>query len=138
DVRPAKLEEAIFSARDPNKRDLVDPMNLSLGDFRNTTPNEKGEFVISLLRPGVQRMNVELPGEHLYLKSTTLAQPDPKAKPIDVAKSGITLKSGDKLKGLVVTMSEGAAGLRGKLVTGDESKPPSVKMRAHLIPFELE
>ena len=35
-------------------------------------------------------------------------------------------------------MSEGAAGLRGKVVTGEENKPPSAKTRVHLVPAEPE
>lgn len=138
DVRPAPIEGIVLSARDQRKQTTVDPISTSLSEFKHTTPNEKGEFVISLVRPGVQRLDVELPGEQLYIRAMTLAQTDPNAKPIDVAKNGITLKSGDKVKGLVVALSEGAAGLRGKVVTGEDNKAPSMKMRVHLIPAEPE
>jgi hypothetical protein len=138
DARPAPLEGIVLSARDQRKQIAVDLLSASIAEFKNTTPNEKGEFVISLLRPGLQRLDVELPGEHLYMKSIMLAQADPKAKPIDAAKSGITLRSGDKVKGLVITLSEGAAGLRGRVVTGEDKKPPQVGMRVHLVPAEPE
>ena len=138
DARSAPLEGIVLSARDQRKQIAVDLLSASIAEFKNTTPNEKGEFVISLLRPGLQRLDVELPGEHLYMKSIMLAQADPKAKPIDAAKSGITLRSGDKLKGLVITLSEGAAGLRGKVVAAEDNKPPSVKMRVYLVPSEPE
>lgn len=138
DVRPVPLEGTVLSARDQRKQISVDPLSTSLAEFKNTTPNEKGEFVISLLRPGVQRLDVQLPGEHLYLKGVMLTQADANAKPLDVAKTGITVKSGDKLKGLVVTLSEGAAGLQGKIVTGEDKKPPAVKMRLHMVPSEPE
>jgi len=138
-VRTPPLEEIVLSARDQNKHDVIDPMAPSiLASFMNTTPSDKGEFVISLLRPGVQRVQVELPGEHLYLKSMTLAQSDTKTKPIDVTKTGITLKSGDKVKGLVLTLAEGAAGLRGKIVIGEKNSEPTSKMTVHLVPAELE
>ncbi|HLF84710.1 MAG TPA: hypothetical protein VI837_11090, partial [Blastocatellia bacterium] len=75
---------------------------------------------------------------HLYLKSVTLPQPDPKVKPLDAAKSGVQLKSGDKIKGLVVTISEGAARLSGAVVIGADNKPPETKMRVHLVPAEPE
>jgi hypothetical protein len=138
DARPAPLEGIVLSARDQRRQIAVDLLSASIAEFKNTTPDEKGEFVISLLRPGLQRLDVELPGEHLYMKSIMLAQADPKAKPIDAAKSGITLRSGDKVKGLVITLSEGAAGLRGKVVTAEDNKPPSVKMRVYLVPSEPE
>jgi hypothetical protein len=91
-----------------------------------------------MLRPGVQRIDIELPGEHLYVKKITLTQPEPNAKPIDVARNGLTLKSGEKLKGLVASLSEGAAGLRGRVVAGEDNKMPDVRLRVHLVPVEPE
>lgn len=138
DARPVPLEGIVLSARDQRKQSAADPFTSSLAQFKNTTPNDKGEFVISLLRPGLQHVDFELPGEHLYVKTLMLAQTDPKAKPIDAAKNGITLRSGDKVKGLVMTVSEGAAGLRGRVVSAEDNKPPTVKMRVHLVPSEPE
>lgn len=138
-LRTPPLEEVVLSARDQNKQDLVDPMTFNtLSSFMKTTPSDRGEFVLSLLRPGVQRVQVELPGEHLYLKSMILPHADPKSKPIDVAKAGVTLKSGDKVKGLVLTFSEGAPGLRGKIVVGEKNSEPTSKMRVHVVPAEPE
>lgn len=138
DVQNTPLEGIVFSAHDQRKQTALDPLAFSMAEFKNTTPDEKGEFVIRLLRAGAQRLNVELPGENLYLKAMTLPQAAPNAKPIDAAKSGITLKSGEKAAGLVVTLSEGAAGMRGKVVASEDNKPLSVKMRLHLVPAEPE
>ncbi len=138
DARPVPLEGIVLSARDQRKQSAADPFTSSLAEFKNTTPNDKGEFVISLLRPGLQHVDFELPGEQLYVKTLMLAQTDPKAKPIDAAKNGITMRSGDKVKGLVMTVSEGAAGLRGKVISTEDNKPPTVKMRVHLVPSEPE
>src|SRR5205807_10000988 len=73
----------------------------------------------------------------LFVKSIVLPAATPNGKPVDAAKSGIALKSGEKLKELAVTISEGASGLRGKVVT-EGDKPPSTKMRVHLVPAESE
>jgi hypothetical protein len=138
DARPAPLEGIVLSARDQRKQIAADPLNASLAEFKNTTPDAKGEFVISLLRPGLHHLDLELPGENLFVSTITLTQVDPKAKPIDAAKNGITVRSGDKVKGLVIKLGEGAAGLRGKVVAAEDNKPPSVKMRVHLVPSEPE
>ncbi len=138
DIRPALIEGMVLSARDERREAATDPLNGPLGGFVDTTPNEKGEFLIGLLRPGVHRMDIQLPVEHLYVKSITLPPAVANGKPIDAAKTGLKLKSGDKIKGLVVTLSEGAAGLAGKVVIGVDSKPPLTRMRVHLVPAELE
>lgn len=138
DVRPAPLEGTVLSTRDTAKQGAVDPLTANLWSVKNTTPSDKGEFLISFLRPGLQRMDIQLPGESLYVKAITLPQSGPNAKLVDVAKNGLSLKAGDKLKDLIVTLSEGAAALRGKVVVGDEKKEPDVKLRVYLIPAEPE
>jgi len=138
DTRPAPIEGTVLSTRDERTALAPDPMSGPLGAFKNTTPNEKSEFVIGLLRAGLHHLDVRLPAEHLYLRTVTLPQPDPKAKPIDAAMTGLQLKAGDKITGLVVTMSEGAARFSGTVITGTESKPPEAKMSVHLVPAEPE
>ena len=137
EIRPVPVEGTVLSTYD-DRKDIVDALSGPLGAFKDTVPNEKGEFIISLLPPGTHRLNVKLPAAHLYLRAVTLAQSDPGAKPNDAAKNGIKLKSGDKIKGLVASVSEGAARLAGKVVVGSENKPPETKMRVHLVPAEAE
>jgi len=137
-TRGARLEEIVISTRGEGSSKPEDQSVAMLSAFKNTTPNEKGEFSAGFLRAGVQRLTVQLPGEQHYLKSMTLPPPAPNGKLLDVAKSGVKLKSGDKVKGLVVTISEGAAGLIGKVITGKDKDPPSEKMRVYLIPAEPE
>jgi protocatechuate 3,4-dioxygenase beta subunit len=136
--RRARIEEVVVSAKGESGKKPADQGVAMLFAFNVTTPNEKGEFTSALLRPGVQRLEVQLPGENHYVKSMTLPPSTSNGKPIDAAKNGMKLKSGDKVKGLVVTISEGAAGLIGKVVTGKDKVPPSVKMRVHLVPAEPE
>jgi carboxypeptidase family protein len=137
-IRSARPEEIVISTRSEGANKPEDQSVIILAMFKDTTPNEKGEFTAAFLRAGVQRLIVQLPGEQHYLKSITLPGSPPNGKLVDVAKSGVKLKSGDKVKGLVVTIGQGAAGFQGKVVTGKEGKPPPEKMRAHLIPAEPE
>ena len=138
DIRPVPLEGTVLSARDEIKDISVDPMNGQLGVFKDTTPNEKGEFFIVLLRPGVQRLELQLPAAHLYVKSMVLPQENPNARPTDVAKAGVRLKSGDKVKGVVITIAEGSASLTGNVRVEPDKKAPTSKMRVHLVPAEPE
>ena len=136
--RSARVEEIVISAPGENKPRPEDQALPFLNSFKNTTPTEKGEFNLGLLRAGVHRLDLQLPSEGLYIKSVTLPPAISNAKPIDAAKNGFAVRSDDKVKGLVVTLSEGAAGLRGKVVTGEENKPPARKMNVHLVPAEPE
>lgn len=136
--RSPKVEEVVISDRGENKPRPEDVAFGSLAASRDTAPTDKGEFSLGLLRAGVHRVDLQLPSDALYFKSATLPPASSNQKPIDAAKNGVVLKSGDKLKGMVVTISEGAAGLRGRVMAGEENKPPEAKMRVHLVPSEPE
>lgn len=135
-IPTARIEEVVITTRGEGKPKPEDQSSLFLSMFKDTTPTEKGEFTLTFLRAGVHRLDAQLPGDHLYMKSIVLPSPTPNGKPIDVAKSGLRLKSGDKVKGLLLTMSEGAAGVRGKVITGEDKKPPKMRMRSYLVPAE--
>lgn len=138
DLRSVPIEGTVLSARDERKHTAVDPGGALLGGFKYTTPNEKGDFMINLLRPGIHHLEVQLPADNLYLKAITIPHTDANYKPIDAAKSGVKLASGDKITGLVVTLTQGAAGFAGKVVIGADNKPPAARMRVHLVPAEPE
>jgi hypothetical protein len=134
---PAPIEGTVLATHD-DRKETVDPISGPLAAFKDTTPNEKSEFIISLLQPGTHWLTVRMPADHLYLKAVTLPQADPNTKPIDIAKNGVKLKSGDRIKGLIVTVREGAARLSGKVVVGSDNKAPESKMSLHLVPAEPE
>jgi hypothetical protein len=70
-----------------------------------------------------------LPSESWYVRSVTSAN-----KPVaDAGRGGLALKAGEKLTGLTVTVAEGAAVLKGRVVAAS-----SARLRVHLIPAERE
>jgi hypothetical protein len=135
--RRMRLEEVVISTKRETIGKPEDQSLAMLVALGTTSPDEKGEFTSNLLRPGVQHLGAQIGGENYYVKSMTLPPSTPNGKPIDAGK-GIRLKSGDKLKGLVVSIKEGAALLSGKVETGNEGKPPSEKVRVYLVPAETE
>jgi hypothetical protein len=58
-------------------------------------------------------------------------------KPAESVSSGITVKSGEKLSGVDLIVSEGAAALRGKIVTAAATDKAPGLIRIHLIPAEV-
>jgi len=131
-------EEIVIDARGEAKSKPEDEVLQMLNAFRRTTPNDQSEFTIGFLRPGVYRPDVHLPGENLFIKSMNIPPAAPNEKRIDAAKTGVRLKAGERVKGLILTIGEGAAGLKGRVVTAEENKPPSEKTRVYLIPAEAD
>jgi hypothetical protein len=55
----------------------------------------------------------------------------------NIARNGIAVKSGDKAPSVTITITEGGAGFRGRVVTGEgQNLPPGLKI--YLVPVERE
>jgi len=104
--------------------------------------SEQGEFKISGLDPSRYFISPGLPDENWYYKS--IAAPVATAGrdsvgPVatyDVGRNGLALKSGERVSGLVVTIANGAAGLRGSLKPENKSLRAPAGMVVHLVPAE--
>ena len=137
--RRGAVEETLLAARREEKE-----TRLNRFTFAEALPDEKGEFGMRALAAGLYRINPQLSSDHWYVKAMTLPAatpakpPTPRAATSKVAAinaaMGVTVKSNEKLTGLMITLAEGAAGVSGR-VTGE--KLPS-RLRVHLIPAEKE
>src|ERR1043166_9292122 len=128
DKRGSQLTELILSIpRDDTKkaesRTMVSMIGGGLGSL-----NDKGEFVMRNLEPARYRLELKLPTESWYVNAikvpataqvsqqptTGSAQPAV-ASPTSTGWPGVvSLKSGEKLAGVLITIGQDAAGLRGR------------------------
>jgi carboxypeptidase family protein len=127
------FEEIILQARRDEAAKAPLPSHRSFP--RDTTANEKGEFLLKSLDPARYRLRVSLPGESWYLKSITAPASAPTSG-ADIARSGISLKSGERLSGVTVTTAEGATSLRGRVTPEKEGARLPAKLAVHLVPAE--
>ena len=103
---------------------------------------EKGEFNISGLDPSRYFISSGLPDENWYFKSITAPVATAGRDSVgpmatyDVGRNGLAVKSGDRVSGLVVTIANGAASLRGSLKAENESLRAPARMVVHLVPAE--
>jgi len=90
-----------------------------------------GNVSVKNLTPGRYFFMPEFEAKYWYLQSITLPPATPGAKTlVDATRAWTTLKSGDRISGLTITLAQGAASLSGK-VEGDISF-------VYLIPAEKE
>ena len=125
--RPAKLgasEEALADAV---------PVN-SLEQISQEVPDAKGDFTLRNLRAGTYRVSVQLPGAAWYLKSVTLGATT-KSADWKAITDGVSVKQ--SVSGLTVTISEGAAGIRGQLTVAEGQRLPAQTI-VYLVPAEKE
>jgi hypothetical protein len=109
-----------------------------------TFPDQHGDFAIRNLAPGQYRFNARPMAKYWYLKSINLpASVIPTAKAtlpnhlVDAARNWTTLKSGERLAGLTVTITAGAASLHGQIDLAEGQKLPP-RLFVYLVPAERD
>ncbi|HMB28899.1 MAG TPA: carboxypeptidase-like regulatory domain-containing protein [Blastocatellia bacterium] len=129
--RESFLEEIVVRAKRDDAGEKTDPPYSFYSAMNFIGLNDKGAFAVRNLRPGRHRIDTELPNEDWYLKTITMTG----ATPANDPRNGVTVKSGDRVTGLTITLAMGAAGLKGKIIpAGGAGLPP--RLRAHLVPAE--
>ena len=95
----------------------------------------KGDFALRNLHAGTYRLSFSLPGRGWYVKSVTQGL-NPRNADVRIVSDGITLNS-QSVSGLNVTLAEGAALIRGTVVTA-EGKPVRDRKLVYFVPAEKE
>jgi hypothetical protein len=142
--RKWSLEEALLAIRPGTKPGEATPA-------RSRTVvnglNDKGGFTVYYLAADRYFLEPRLPNENWYVKVITAPASTPASANAggaaargvlssDIARNGITLKAGEKITGVTVTIAEGAAGLSGKVIPVLEGSRLPGRLRIHLIPAE--
>jgi len=104
--------------------------------------SEKGEFTVYNLTANRYFLEPRLPNENWYVKaiaeaSTSIARRAARsALQADIARNGITLKAGEKVDGMTITIADGASGMSGKVIPATEGAGLPARLRIHLVPAE--
>ncbi|HVS20927.1 MAG TPA: carboxypeptidase-like regulatory domain-containing protein, partial [Pyrinomonadaceae bacterium] len=104
-----------------------------------SVPEANGRFALKNLQRGSYRIDPRAPASGWYVRSIAIGSTQAAARNTSssVARDGIILKSGERLSGLTVTITEGAASLRGRAsVAEGQSLPPN--LRVYLVPADKE
>ncbi|MBI1760048.1 MAG: carboxypeptidase regulatory-like domain-containing protein [Acidobacteria bacterium] len=140
--RQDALEEVLLRLQ----RDEGKPGESALTSFvsAEAAPDGKGAFTLNSLQAGRYRMLLSLPSEAWYAKAITLGSAPVAAAPgrrstVEPNSGGsnlFTLKTGDNLAGVTITLAVGAAALRGQVVSGPDNGKVTAHVRVHLLPAE--
>jgi hypothetical protein len=131
--RKSNPEEVIVRARRDDPAEKRGPSLPVLQGYGVGIPSDKGVFTIGNLKPGLHRIELDLPDETWYLKAMAISGSKPAIDP----RAGLNVKSGDMLIGLRLTIASGAATLKGKIPLAKDTKLPT-RLHVHLIPAEAE
>lgn len=106
-------------------------------------PDPKGSFGFRNLQPGRYRFHLQFFARYWYLQSISIGAPPAtgasKTAPgkIDAAATWTTIKAGDQISNLTITLAEGAASIRGKVPVVDGATIPS-GTAVYLVPAEAD
>lgn len=141
DKRRLLLRETVLSSWH-NEKVSTDQPPFVWGLGAPVMPDAQGEFHLHNLAPGQYRFSVPPAAKYWYLKS--ISWPSPAGaktaqanRPSDAARNWTTLKSGERLSGLTITMALGAASLRGQIELAEGQKLPP-RLFVYLVPAEPE
>ncbi|MBA3354416.1 MAG: carboxypeptidase regulatory-like domain-containing protein [Pyrinomonadaceae bacterium] len=106
------------------------------------TPKKDGAFILRNLAPGQYRLNARFFARYWYPRSITLPpsmtsqRKTPSAHRLfDAAQNWITVKPGDRVSDLVITLAEGAASIHGQVRT-PEGQKRAPRLSVFLVPAE--
>jgi hypothetical protein len=100
-------------------------------------PDQRGDFTIRSLKAGHYRVETQPPGEDWYIRSIGLPGPT-QARPLDAGRDGVAVRSGQRVTGLTISIQEGAASLRGRVVLGQVNVTLPARLFVHLVPAERQ
>ncbi|MGE0132703.1 MAG: collagen binding domain-containing protein [Blastocatellales bacterium] len=118
------------------------PPFLRYSGYSSRRVSEKGVFTINNVGPGHYRIAARSPDEYLYVKAITAYAATParrgaaRANSGGASQNGFVFRSGERMTGVNVTVAEGAASLRGKIVPEIEGARLPARLRLHLVPAE--
>ena len=130
--RPSFTETLVFATQNESQATDYHPQLLFFLKVP-ATADANGNVSLKNLAPGRYFFMPEFAAKYWYLQSITLPPVPPGAKPVDATRTWTTLKSGDRLSGLTITLAHGAASFSG-VVAEDRSED----LFLYLVPAEKE
>ncbi len=141
--RPALREMMVDLVRN---RSGIEEAHLRRVQDGPSLPDENGGFAFRNVRPGEYAFRPQFFAQFWYLQAISLApktantaarKGEPAGTKRDVARHWTTIKTGDRITDLRISLAEGAASLRGQVISPEETKladPATV----YLVPSEQD
>jgi Carboxypeptidase regulatory-like domain len=131
--RPQLAETMVLTQRDDKPAALLFERYLGA----QASPGKDGAFTMRNLAPGQYTFAARFFARYWYLDSISLESPSGTAKAgaVDSARNWTVLKLGDRITGLTIKLTEGAASLRGQVTTQSNQTIPE-GLTLYLVPAE--
>ncbi len=134
--RPLFAETVVFPERNQKEASkYIADLSWPLGT--PATADVQGNVSLKNLMPGRYQFVPEFAGKYWYLQSIFWAPAGSKTTPVNAARTWTTIKAGERLSGLTITLAQGAASLRGQIAISEGETLPE-RLFVYLVPAERE
>lgn len=130
-------ETVIFGRRLPAAANVATPKSaaepvplMSENAFSQSILDANGGFSFKNLRSGSYLVEPREPASGWYVRSISF-----EPTTTNIPRDGVTVRTGERVSGVVVTITEGAAKLNGRVTTAEGQSRPS-NLRVYLVPTE--
>jgi hypothetical protein len=132
--RPPLFAEMVIRLQKPEtEKDKEDMLTLRfLASV--ASPDANGAFQLRNLVPGKYQFEPRFYARYWYLQSITTSTGTPKPQKFDAAANWTTVKPGEQISNLTITLAQGAASIRGRLVVPEGAATPAMSL--YLVPAE--
>jgi len=134
--RPPLLAETIIRLERPEKEPDKDDLLYARMFLNSGSPDANGVFVLRNLVAGRYRFEPRFYARYWYLQSIAITNAAAKPPKIDAAANWTTLKPGEQLTNLTITLAQGAASIRGRVPVAEGAAVPA--MSIVLMPAETD
>jgi Carboxypeptidase regulatory-like domain len=131
--RSPVLSETIVQLRRPEKDPDKQDSPLMRTFAGSASPETNGAFTVRSVRPGRYQFDPLFYARYWYLQSMSMSSAGVKPQKIDAAATWTTVKAGEQLSNLTITLAEGAASIRGRIPLAEGAAPPAA---LYLLPSE--
>jgi hypothetical protein len=114
--RPPLLAETIVRLERPGKEPEKNDWLYARVFASSASPDASGVFTLRNMLPGRYRFEPHFYARYWYLQSMTTTTGTPKPQKIDAAANWTSVKSGEQVTSLIITLAQGAASIRGRLM----------------------
>ena len=133
--RAPLLTETIVRLQRPEKDEEKKDYFQERMFISSASPDASGAFVLRNVVPGKYQFLPLFYARYWYLQSITTSTGTTKPQKADAAANWTTLKSGEPLSNLTITLAQGAASIRGRVPAPEGAATPG-GMSVYLVPAE--
>ena len=132
--RPPAFAETLVRLQRPEKDTDKEDMMILRFIASTASPDAAGAFQLRNIIPGKYQFEPRFYARYWYLQSITTTSATAKPQKADAAASWTTVKSGEQISNLLITLAQGAASIRGRVVVQEGATLPATSI--YLVPAE--